>query len=239
MRGAGDRRAWERGRQRHAAGARCVKRLQEVELAGVRHGRFDGIDQGRGAVVNGGHADAERLRVVQPAGDVVDGAERQVEPEPGADGVGDGLGDHFADVPRHPGARVMRHRVGELVGEGRGHVGAGAIGADPDRRGVMEVVAVAVGAGERIAVARGNGQIERAGVGEHGLPDGPGEGLVAAGRVALGRLPGVGVTGVSSLTDRDADPGVVAMRVACARDTSWLRSEPPTELGAYGEGGSG
>ena len=53
-------------------------------------GQFDGIDQGRGAVVNGGHAHAERLRIVQPAGDVVDGAQRQVQTEPGADGVGDG-----------------------------------------------------------------------------------------------------------------------------------------------------
>jgi hypothetical protein len=101
---------------------------------------------------------------VPPAGDVVGGAERHVSSEPGANGVGDGLGDHFAHVPRHPGARVMRHRVGGLVREGRGHIGAGTIGADPDLRGVMVVVAVAVGAGEWIAVARGNGQAERAGV---------------------------------------------------------------------------
>ena len=154
MRGAGDRWACRKEDANGTPpGARCVS---------------DGIDQGRGAVVNGGHAHAERLRVVQPAGDVVDGAERQVEPEPGADGVGDGLGDHFADVPRHPGARVMRHRVGELVGEGRGHIGAGAmtlrVPADPDRRGVMEVVAVAGGAGQRIVRARGNGEIARVGV---------------------------------------------------------------------------
>ena len=70
--------------------------------------------------------------------------------------------------PRHPGARVMRHRVGELVGEGGGHIGAGAmtlrVPADPDRRGVMEVVAVAGGAGQRIVRARGNGEIARVGV---------------------------------------------------------------------------
>jgi hypothetical protein len=38
-----------------------------------------------------GHAHAERLRVIQPAQDIVDGAERQVQAEPRADGVGDGL----------------------------------------------------------------------------------------------------------------------------------------------------
>jgi hypothetical protein len=100
----------------------------ELELAGVGHGRLDGVDQGRGAVVNGGHAQAEGLRImtlrVPPAGDVVDGAEPHVETEPRADGVGDRPGDHFGDVPGHPGARVMRHRVGELVGEGRGYAGA-------------------------------------------------------------------------------------------------------------------
>src|SRR5215217_1371419 len=36
----------------------------ELELAGVGHGRVNGIDQGRSAVVDGGHADAERLRVM-------------------------------------------------------------------------------------------------------------------------------------------------------------------------------
>jgi hypothetical protein len=56
--------------------------------------------------MDGSHADAERLRIVEPAGDVVDGAERQVQVESGADGIGDGLGDHFADAARHdpPGA---------------------------------------------------------------------------------------------------------------------------------------
>src|SRR5688572_20282481 len=72
----------------------------------------------------------------------------------------------------------MRHRVGELVGEGRGHVGAGAmtlrVPADPDRRGVMKVVAVAGGAGEGVAGARGNGQAERAGVsGRRGRMESP------------------------------------------------------------------
>ena len=101
----------------------------------------------------------------------------------------------------------MRHRVGQLVGEGRGHVGAGAIRPDPDRRGLMEVVAVSVAEGERIASARGNHQLEGAGVGEHGLPESPGEDLVAAGRVAVGRLPRVRVTGdgvrLADIEDRD------------------------------------
>jgi hypothetical protein len=76
--------------------------------------------------------------------------------------------DEFAGVTQHPDARLVRHRVGRLVGEGRGHVGAGAmtlrVPADTDRCGVMEVVVVAGGAGERIAAARGNRQIERVGV---------------------------------------------------------------------------
>ena len=50
----------------------------DLELAPAGHGRVDGIDPGRGAVVNSGHAHAERLRVmklrVPPAGNVVDGA---------------------------------------------------------------------------------------------------------------------------------------------------------------------
>src|SRR5215204_5927851 len=50
----------------------------EFVLGVVEHGRVDRIDQGRRAIVNGGHTHAERLRVVQPAGDVVDGAQRQV-----------------------------------------------------------------------------------------------------------------------------------------------------------------
>src|SRR5829696_4888661 len=45
------------------------------------------------------------------------------------------------------------------------------------------------------------------GVGEHSLPEGPGEGLVAAGRVTLGRLPGVRVAGdgvrLADVEDRD------------------------------------
>ena len=58
--------------------------------------------------MDGSHADAERRRVmtlrVPPAGDVVDGAQRQVQPEPGADGGGDGFGDDFAasrGIPAH------------------------------------------------------------------------------------------------------------------------------------------
>src|SRR5215213_5508226 len=70
-------------------------RTREPYLASVGHGRLDGIDQGRGALVNGGHADAERLRIVTlrvpPAGDAVDGAQQQVQPEPRADGMGDGF----------------------------------------------------------------------------------------------------------------------------------------------------
>jgi hypothetical protein len=60
----------------------------ELDLPSVGHGRFDSIDQRGGAVVKSGHADAERLGVVQPTSDVVDGAERQVQTEPRADGVG-------------------------------------------------------------------------------------------------------------------------------------------------------
>jgi len=52
---------------------------------------------------------------VPPAIDVVDGVQRQVEPEPRADGGGDKLGDHVADVPRQRGAGVVRRLVGEDV----------------------------------------------------------------------------------------------------------------------------
>jgi hypothetical protein len=79
---------------------------------------------------------------VPPAGDVVDGAQQQIQTEPGAGGIGDGFGDHVADVPRHPGARVMRHRVGQLVGEGRGHISAGLASflAEPLRKGPQRVI---------------------------------------------------------------------------------------------------
>jgi hypothetical protein len=61
---------------------------------------------------------------VPPAGDVVDGAQRQVEPELSVDRVGDRLGDNFADVPRHLSAGVVRHRVGEDGGKvARGDAG--------------------------------------------------------------------------------------------------------------------
>jgi hypothetical protein len=49
----------------------------------------------------------------------------------------------------------MRHREGELVGEGRGRVGAGAIGADPDGAGRAVVVAVRIGIGGS-GLARGS-----------------------------------------------------------------------------------
>src|SRR5215203_6667536 len=64
---------------------------RNLELVGTGHGRLDRIDERRGAVVNRGHAHTERFRIVQPAGDVVDGAARKIEPEPRADGVSDGL----------------------------------------------------------------------------------------------------------------------------------------------------
>jgi hypothetical protein len=48
-----------------------------------------------------------------PTGDAVAGAQRQVETEPRAEGGGDRLGDHVADVPRHRGTGVVRQLVGE------------------------------------------------------------------------------------------------------------------------------
>jgi hypothetical protein len=49
----------------------------------------------------------------------------------------------------------------------------------------MEVVAVAGGAGERIAVACGNGQIERAGVGAHAVTGDTAPGLPVIGSGGL------------------------------------------------------
>jgi hypothetical protein len=81
-----DERGWEAAERilRWIAGgtppAVLVSSSGEIVLAGVVHGRLDGIDQGHGAGVDVGHADAERLRVVTlrvpPAGDVIGGAER-------------------------------------------------------------------------------------------------------------------------------------------------------------------
>src|SRR5215204_1563404 len=97
--GAGEKNLRVRGEDREEGAGGAPPALStscgELELAGVSHGRFDGIDQGHGGVVDGGHADSERPGVmtlrVPPAGDVVDGAERQVEPKARADGVGDGF----------------------------------------------------------------------------------------------------------------------------------------------------
>src|SRR5215218_1928550 len=113
--GAGEKNLRVRGEDREEGAGGAPPALStscgELELAGVSHGRFDGIDQRRGSVMNGGHANAERLRIVQPAGDVVDGAERQVQTEPRADGGGDRLGDDFADIPGDLGGGDVHHRV--------------------------------------------------------------------------------------------------------------------------------
>ncbi len=87
----------------------------------------------------------------------------------------------------------MRHRVRELVGKGRGHIGTGAIGADPDRRGVMAVIAVAGGADVQSAFR--DGEREGLGMGAHRSPQRPARGVIARGRVTLGRLPGCGGPG--------------------------------------------
>jgi hypothetical protein len=42
----------------------------EIAIVGSQHRRLNCIDQRRRAVVNRGHADAERLRIVQPASDL-------------------------------------------------------------------------------------------------------------------------------------------------------------------------